>query len=187
MHSKLLTSRDAIVTNAAAVHYHTHKGNFSKVVEFITEKSALTNATFFWLEPTPSEWPTSNGIYQSGIATHNPGSSFCPCQVLTDSQLLGNESNFTCENAINVYTNLRANDPNNILKVPNTWRTDLVRDAIKKSNNTKINLVPIYWQLVSKDGGSYRRDGDCSHKDLYSTIAMLFQLARAAIGLQTDK
>lgn len=71
------------------------------------------------------------------------------------------------------------------LNALNSWRTSVVRNSLKNSaNNIHLNLIPIYWQLTSRRGGSSKQDGDCTHKDLYSTAAMLFQWTRAIIELE---
>jgi hypothetical protein len=58
----------------------------------------LTNATFFWLEPTPQEWATVNGMYVWGIerAKAKAKAKVCNCSFLTDAQLMGTEDKFTC-------------------------------------------------------------------------------------------
>jgi hypothetical protein len=180
-----LTSHDAILTNAAAVHYHTNWGaNFSKIVEHIESTVLFANATFFWMEPAPEEWPTANGIH--GIHNGIPKEiESCQCTHLTDAQLMGVENNFTCKAAKDWYreTLLKRNQSKDNYPLPNFWRTNVIRKALERSNRN-IHLVPIYWQLVSREGGAFKRDGDCTHKDLLSTVMMLFQWTRAIMGLQ---
>jgi hypothetical protein len=174
---KSLTARDAIFTNAAAVHYHLHMGtNFSKVVNHIIEQSHLTNATMFLMEQAPEEWATTNGNYVRTVKS-------CQCNHLTDDQLVGIESNFTCKEGRDLLLKqYRSNDYSTPL-VPNFWRIDIMRKALERSNHN-LHLIPIYWQLLSRDGGSFKHDGDCTHKDLLSTITMIFQWTRVIIGLQ---
>lgn len=174
---RTLSSSDALVTNAAAVHYDPDHGtNFSEIADFIAAQSLLTNATFFWFEPTPQEWATVNGMYTRGI--DRPTAEVCNCAVLTDAQLMGTEDTFLCIRAQAVYKAMRGNASKVPKSVPNSWRTDVVRSAVEKVNHNKIHLVPIYWQLVSREGGSSLRDGDCTHKDIYSIINMIYQWAR---------
>lgn len=166
-----LSSRDAIVTNGAAAHYHPDHGrNFSTVVDFIIEKSKITNATMYYFEPTHQEWPTSNGIYRENLGS-------CPCYPLTDAQLMGMETNYTCDAATRLYGNI------SISKVPSFWQVDVVKHLLVEKSSINIHLVPIYWQLVSRDGGSSKHDGDCTHKDVYATITMIYQLTRAIMDV----
>jgi hypothetical protein len=177
-----LTFRDAVLTNAAAVHYHTNWGaNFSEIVDHIKSMAHLTNATFFWMEPAPEEWPTANGIH--GINNGIPKQiESCQCTRLTDAQVMGVESNFTCEAAKDWYIKTQSKDKD---PLPNFWRTNIIRKAFETSNHT-IHLVPTYWQLVSREGGAFKRDGDCTHKDLLSTVTMLFQWTRTIMGLRSN-
>ena len=103
----------------------------------------------------------------------------CRCHALTNAQLIGNETNFTCTEAIELY---RAHNAWQMPNAPNSWRTNVVRNTLKNSASN-IHLVPMYCQLTGRRGGSSRRDGDCTHKDLYSTVMMLFQWTRAIIDL----
>ena len=200
---RTLNSRDAIVTNGAAVHNNADAGSkFEKDVDFIVEHSKMTNATTFFFEPTPTEWPTSNGMYLYDLFEK------CKCQSLTEAQLLGVENNYTSDKVISFKEHRIVPDsffnrtyPNSDLFlrgkeinsddcipncVPNFWHTDVVREGINKSSGYNVHVVPIYWQLVSRPGGSYRSHGDCTHKDLHATTTMLFQWTRTILGLEQD-
>jgi hypothetical protein len=195
---KTLTSRDAIVTNGAAVHNHEDTSKFDQDVHFINEQSKMTNATVFFLEPTPQEWPTSNGMFIMGMQGR------CNCYSLTQAQLHGIGNNYTCgvpeqskrEPDFDLFNRIYPNlnpisyvgiGPNECIPncVPNYWRSDVVRRGIDKSARN-VHLVPIYWQLVSRLGGSAKGDGDCTHRDLIGTMTMLFQWTRTILELQKD-
>jgi hypothetical protein len=205
---RTLTSHDAIVTNGAAVHNNADAGSkFERDVDFIAKHSKMTNATTFFFEPTADEWPTSNGMYA------NPGLETCQCHPLSNAQLLGVERNYTCDDVTpGRYRRIRPDSSLNHLYpdsdlflglgglkgkgidsdycipncVPNHWRSDVVRQGINKTSAHNIHIVPIYWQLVSRFGGSFKTDGDCTHKDVYATIAILFQWTRTVLALQQD-
>ena len=202
---RTLTSHDAIVTNGAAVHNHANAGSkFERDVDFIAEHSKKTNATTFFFEPSPSEWPSSsNGMFLDDIFWRA-----CECHALTEAQLLGVDNNYTCDRIItkkerrvkpdsffnrtypgsDLFLRGTGIDSDDCIPncVPNFWRTDVVREGINKSSAHNIHIVPIYWQLVSRFGGSYKRHGDCTHKDLYANMAMLFQWTRTILGLKQD-
>ena len=66
--------------------------------------------------------------------------------------------------------------------LPNSWRTDFVRKWEKNITSDKLHIVPIYWQLASiKNGHTGRGHGDCTHRNLYATELMLFQLVRSIL------
>jgi hypothetical protein len=200
---RTLTSLDAIVTNGAAVHNHAgYASKFERDVHLIAEQSKMTNATLFFFEPTPEEWPTSNGMFI-------PGRWMCKCYPLTEAQLLGIENNYTCgvlnknsrrEPDFDFFNRMYHPDTDTFFGgtngtdsddcipncAPNYWRTDVVRRGINETLYNNIHIVPIYWQLVSRSGGSSKDDGDCTHRDMYATVAMLFQWTRTIVGLQQD-
>ena len=64
---QILGPNDAILINAAA-HYRPQNGhNLEKALTFIAEQSMSANATVFYMEPTPEDWPTTNSHWARGL------------------------------------------------------------------------------------------------------------------------
>lgn len=155
------TSNDAIVINAGAHYNHNRMNLMGKALRFIAQKSSKTDASVFFVEPTPEEWKTSNGMY---------GGKHNGCVKLTKEQLLGQEA-----------------QPDKKTKrrklPPATWRTDLARSIFANSqkNNHKVNFVPTFWQLIASNQTSHCHEGDCTHKSLSAVYLMNLQLMRAVM------
>jgi hypothetical protein len=67
-----LNGTGAIVLDAST-HYDTHHfAEMETAVTFVRDKSLVTNASIFYMESTPEEWPTNNGMLQ-GNAIRNVG------------------------------------------------------------------------------------------------------------------
>jgi hypothetical protein len=61
-----LNGKDAIVLDAAN-HYDAHHfPELKRALTFICDKSLITNASLFYMESNPEEWPTSNGLFVKG-------------------------------------------------------------------------------------------------------------------------
>ena len=199
-----LTSKDTILTTGASAHYTPAQGTeMERALEFMASQSKVANASMFLIEPTPEEWPTSNGFYTPSCMWR------CQCEALTDEHILGHGQVIELPDPEKdkeygmgggkpdrdffqrLYPNI---DPlsyayNNKTCVPNclpgTWRLDLVRQFFSNatSDENDIHLVPIYWQLLSSPEGSTSREkGDCTHRNFYATELMLFQWIRTILG-----
>lgn len=195
---RTLTSKDIIFTTGASSHYAAGQASqFEKALEFISSQSKLANATIYLLEPTPEEWPTTNGMWTKSCIFR------CGCKALTEERLLGHGKFITKDIAKDkqytdtvgkpeteffhrLYPNMNTSKlaggdciPNCL---PNSWRTDFVRKWEKNITSDKLHIVPIYWQLASiKNGHTGRGHGDCTHRNLYATELMLFQLVRSIL------
>jgi hypothetical protein len=78
-----LNGKGAIVLDAST-HYDTHHfAEMERAVTFIRDKSLVTNASIFYMESTPEEWPTSNGIFVKGCMW------FCRCEALGADRIMG--------------------------------------------------------------------------------------------------
>eukprot|EP00546_Thalassionema_frauenfeldii_P016504 CAMPEP_0178898674 /NCGR_PEP_ID=MMETSP0786-20121207/2473_1 /TAXON_ID=186022 /ORGANISM="Thalassionema frauenfeldii, Strain CCMP 1798" /LENGTH=235 /DNA_ID=CAMNT_0020569441 /DNA_START=136 /DNA_END=840 /DNA_ORIENTATION=- len=56
-----LTSNDMILVLNSAHYSERNAARLDKSIRFIAKQSIRTNASVFFMEPTPEEWPTSNG------------------------------------------------------------------------------------------------------------------------------
>lgn len=153
------TMNDAIILDGGAHYDHTRMHLMENALKYIAQQSLETNATVYYIEPTPEEWNTSNGMY--GRIKGNG------CVKLTKEQLLGQEENTKGGSKL----------------PPATWRSDLARliFANAKNNNHKVNFVPTFWQLVATNQTSNRHEADCTHKSLSAVYLMNLQLMRAVM------
>jgi len=195
-----LTSNDAILTNAAAVHYKSPKGSeFRKAAEFILKQSLLTDATMFFIEPTPEEWPSSNGFYSKEISKSEKNA----CKRLSDDRLLGRGSlptgDWKSSNPdLDFFEWLYPNKPwvenakrNQCVPdcMPSTWRVDFMRHILNEMPH-KIQFIPVYWQMVSRKSHSGRSErGDCTHRSFDATVLIHYQWIRSILSsdMQLDK
>lgn len=202
---RTLTSKDIILTTGAAVHYEARAGTeFEKALDFISTQSILANASIYLIEPTPEEWPTTNGMFTTSCMW------FCECEQLTNKRLIGRgqftqpPENTTYDEEysmvrgkpeVDFFKRLYPNMDSSWLAIntekcipncmPNTWRIDLLRKYFVENTTNKndVHLVPIYWQLVSiPEGNTGRGKGDCTHRNLYGTELILFQWIRTILG-----
>jgi hypothetical protein len=150
------------------------------------------------MEPTPEEWPTSNGIYYPQCEDK------CQCEALDSSKLIG-RGNFTIP-LLNSTLKLPT-PPTNISLLntiyadqayaidtdicypdclPATWRVDMLRAILqKKVPDNNVILVPTFWQLVAKGSPTSKgtkqtgtNHGDCTHRTMEALIVMNEQLVR---------
>ena len=182
-------------------------------LQFISSQAKLSMAPIYFIEPTPEEWPTTNGMYTPSCVND---SEDCICETLTDERIMGRGENTApppllrakkdaefkrqlevdffqrlyphMDPSLLDYTNIASNSctPNCL---PNTWRLDLVRQTFLQNttynNSNDVNVIPLYWQLVSNPEGSTGRGaGDCTHRNLYGTEMMIFQWIRTILQLQ---
>ena len=59
---KYATNQDAIIMNAGAHYDHTRMESMENALRFIANQSLRTDASMFFIEPTPETWKTSNGM-----------------------------------------------------------------------------------------------------------------------------
>ena len=195
---RTLTSKDIILTTGASAHYAPSKASqYDKALDFIASQSMLSNASIYLYE---EEWPTSNGM-------HTPSCTWrCGCETLSEERMTGHAkfissgkagpSGLTDENymmkdgkpdedffqrlypSMNMTELAHRNCTPNCL--PNSWRTDVVRKWENESG--MVHIVPIYWQLASiPNGNTGRRQGDCTHRNLYGTQLMISQWIRTIL------
>ena len=197
-----LTSSDAILVNGAARFDGSAGSHFDGAITFIAEQSTLANATMFYLEPHPEEWPTINGMYTKSCIFR------CTCEKLNNDRLVG-RGVFTQpgkDESVDQKYILKDGKPDflffqrlypdlawdiNTTKdedvcipncLPSTWRKDFINlHLLGKQIHHNLNIIPVFWQLVSKETPSGRGWGDCTHKDLYATLLMAFQWTRTII------
>ena len=214
--------KDIIVMNGASAHYNAEYGSrFQKALQFISSQAKLSKAPIYFIEPTPEEWPTTNGMYTPTCPRRD-----CICEALTDERMMGHgeftwppppgdtkgapqswwimkDAKFARRLEVDFfqrryphmdpslldYTNIASNGCT-LNCLPNTWRLDMVRQAFLQNtthtnNNNDVNVIPLYWQLVSNPEGSTGRGaGDCTHRNLYGTEVMIFQWIRTILQLQ---
>ena len=193
---KTLTSKDIILTTGASAHYTPSKApEYEKALEFIASQSKLSNASIYLFEPTPEDWPTSNGQYTPSCMWQ------CECGTLSeermkgrvkfitrdkenDEQYMSNDGKPEAEFFQKLYPNMNMTELTNRNCIPNclpnSWRTEVVRKW--ENNSGKVHLIPIYWQLASiPNGNTGRKRGDCTHRNLYGTELMISQWIRTIL------
>mmetsp|Transcript_40669 Transcript_40669/g.86615 ORF Transcript_40669/g.86615 Transcript_40669/m.86615 type:complete len:397 (-) Transcript_40669:183-1373(-) len=112
---RVATENDAIILNAGA-HYNDQRVNLmEKALRFIAQQSLKTNATIYYIEPTPEEWKTSNGMYRRG--THQG------CSTLTKDQLIDGSppASWRSDLARSIFANSESND-HMVNFVPTFWQ-----------------------------------------------------------------
>ena len=77
------TQQDAIVVDASRHFPSSRFQLYDKILSHLKEQSTKTKASFYYMEPTPEEWPTSNGLYFGGCYLT------CECHALDDAKLKG--------------------------------------------------------------------------------------------------
>jgi hypothetical protein len=83
MAANTLGSNDAIILTAAA-HYDSSRVHlYQRAVTHIATMSIQSNASVFYMEPTPEEWPTGNGMWVPNCQWA------CQCEALNPSRLIG--------------------------------------------------------------------------------------------------
>ncbi|KAL7540504.1 hypothetical protein ACHAWF_006699 [Thalassiosira exigua] len=195
---RTLTPNDAILVNVAFHVLPSKPSGIERAMTFMAEQSLVANATVFYLEPHPEEWPTSNGMFTKSCPSR------CDCERLSDARLSGRgefarPANGTVDQKYatstgkpdapffrRLYPDDRTweNDTEGCVPncLPATWRVDFVRTHLARVRH-RIRVVPIFWQLASReDGHSGRGRGDCTHKNLYATMLMIFQWIRTIVG-----
>lgn len=189
-----LTSKDIILTTGASSHYAASQASqYEKALEFISSQSKLSNAPIYLLEPTPEEWPTSNGMYTQSCIFR------CGCETLSEKRMTGHGKFTTRDEAKDKQYTMKLGKPEteffkrlypNMTELaygncipnclPNSWRTDIVRKW--ENDSGKVHLIPIYWQLASiQNGNTGRGHGDCTHRNLYATELMVSQWVRTIL------
>jgi len=200
------SAADAIVTDASR---HFHSGDvhlFHSILKYMQDSATARPASFYYMEPTPEEYPTSNGIY-SGPCWEN-----CTCQVHNDLTLKGRATpidNYRkhgeklgapkFEDFIQLYpdqnwTHSFTTDVNDTDMsclpdcVPADWRVRLVRSKMLGNSSqhmpptTTFQLVPTFWQLVGRNHHSSASvHQDCTHRSLDAIMMMNEQLVRSMI------
>jgi hypothetical protein len=152
-----LNEKGAIVLDAAN-HYDTHHfPEMRRAVTFIRDKSLITNASIFYMESNPEEWPTSNGMCVDGCMW------LCQCEALGADRIMGRGSLSDPQvNLTKTVELLRSGDPpikffdklfpdlafanNTELCIPDcapaTWRSDLARLILNETRN-RVRMVPV--------------------------------------------
>ena len=133
--------------------------------------SAPPALVILWMETTDQQWPTDNGDF------HKNCMWFATCAPVTPAREIGmGNSSDVCRHG-----------PNNKLRdkvgvcLPNclaaNWRNMLTNPVFEGS---RVQVVPVWQQLVSHGYPHMRKNGDCAHKSLDVLIMMNQQLLRAA-------
>ena len=196
-----LTGKGAIVLDAS-VHYESREfAEMERAVTFIRDKSMVANASILYMESTPEEWPTSNGLYTKQCMWQ------CRCEALGADRIMGRGShsdpkvNLTKtveilsygDPPIKVFGKLFpdlafANNTESCIPdcVPATWRSDLARSILNERPN-RVHMVPVWYQFVGKQSQSGRRPGDCTHKSLDAVLMMNQQLVRSMLQSQSKR
>lgn len=184
--------KDAIVMDASR-HYNQEAASlYYQSLNFIAQASP--RAQIYYMEPTPMEWPTSNGFYVSSCKGMK-----CSCEALGKERLIGKgtiakaavESAMRQHNGsipdlpipeilARIYPDLKPVNQRLCLPscVPATWRVDLARTAFR--NSTKVTLVPTFFQLISQENPmTLTRVDDCTHRSFAGIVLMNQQLLRS--------
>ena len=202
---KTLGSNDAIILTASSHYDSTLVHLYEKAVTHIATMSTQSNASIFYMEPTPQEWPTGNGMFVYGCYRK------CQCENLNPARLIGrgeytdrtvpfdptNKQNVPIIPILNrVYPDLAfANNTKDCYPscLPATWRTDVGRVILADiiPNNT-VSMVPVFWQLLAKGeptsrGFNQANVGDCTHRTTEAVIVMNEQLIRTMIKRQQEQ
>ena len=155
-----------------------------KALRFIAEQSTKTKAAVFYMEPTPEEWNSSNGMFHGDRRGYS-------CHVLTQDQLFGHGNkpgsslDQLPERSARVSNKLypKLTISNTTQSLPAYWRSDLTRSVFLDSTNHDVKFVPIFWQLVLSNETSNCNRFDCTHKSLSASIFMNLQLLRAMMWI----
>ena len=175
------TEHDAIILDGGAHYNHERMDLMEKALRFIAEQSTKTKAAVFYMEPTPEEWKSSNGMFHG----NNRGAT---CHVLTQDKLVGHSNkkpgwslNQLSERSAHVINKLYPNltISNTTQSLPAYWRSDLARSVFLDSTDHNVKFVPTFWQLVLSNETSNCNGSDCTHKSLSASIFMNLQLLRA--------
>ena len=194
---------DAIVMDSSR-HYASHLATlYEEALNHTLSQARQAQATIYYMEPTPEEWPTSNGLYTEACVF------VCTCRHVGKEQLDGQaipidpRVDFTRNDTkgklpvpsfaffeklygakAHAFTTNVSKDDQSCFPdcVPATWRVDLVRFMLQTKNATpqQIQLVPIYWQLVGMNHPSAKGlVGDCTHRSMDAVVFMNEQLLRS--------
>jgi hypothetical protein len=188
-----LTARDAIVVNGSSHYDSTRATLMERALIHIGRSSLSANASVYYMEPALEEWPTSNGIYQAGCY------GVCKCQAVDANRVAGHGNYSTkVHNRYfhrlpvpstdffgKLYSDLSfAENTTNCIPdcLPATWRVDLSR-SILLNNNSKVEVVPNWWQSYDKSGSLSHLEGqkDCTHKSSEAVMMMNQQLVRSMV------
>jgi hypothetical protein len=187
-----LTEKDSIILDASA-HYNSEVAlKLERALNCIGNRSQDSNASIFYMEPTPDEWPTSNGHFTMGCMW------FCTCESLDAARMMGRGSlhsdpNVGAEKLISHlevpidffgkrYPDLAfANNTESCVPdcLPATWRMELARSIFETTNN-RVHMVPLWYQLVGRLT-AMTHVGDCTHKSLEAVLMMNHQLLRSMV------
>lgn len=190
-----LTKNDAIILDGSYHYDSTRLALMERAMTFIKQKSYIANASMFYIEASPEEWPTSNGLYAQGCYKK------CTCQALNPDQIIGqwnhshvqhisrkDDDRLPLPNIESFEKYLGKIDyPENSTEkcfpdcLPASWKSTVTRNILADAN---INIVPVFWQLVDKGTPTNARFGDCTHKSQEGITMMNQQLIRTMIGSQ---
>lgn len=193
---KYATNEDAIVVSAGAHYNHRRMDLMEKALRHVEKESRRTEASIFFIEPTPENWKTSNGMYGGWPRGFKYEDG---CHQLSKARINGTD------NTEGVHKNQPLSELNNssmkvyeriypeIMQVMNnselsevaakaSWRCDLARSIFGGENSisgkVKVKLIPIFWQLALSDISSNVHEGDCTHRSLTAIVNVNIQMMR---------
>jgi hypothetical protein len=205
----VLTEKDSIILDASAHYQSEAVRNLTRALHYIGNQSLYAKASIFYMEPTPEEWPTSNGQFTKGCWM------YCTCETLNADRLLGRgrldsdphgpSTSFMTHNQVPtdffgklypdlVFTNNNNNNSNSTESLcvpdclPATWRIELARSIFATTtieNNHRVPMVPLWHQLVGRLSAIWPV-GDCTHKSLEAVWMMNHQLLRSMLLVQRN-
>ena len=138
---------------------------------------------FYWIQATPQEWPTSNGIYVDGVVPHFCANQDkgCQCRRMTKDILQGRgrlmsnydysrahimvkEEDFASIYPAATLTTIMNATPANCVPncLPASWRNDVIRPLLVGTGRN-IKIVPIFDMLVQRNMLNHVNDYDCTH------------------------
>jgi hypothetical protein len=193
------SERDAIVIDASR-HYDVSTAQYLyEATHFVA--TAIARAPIYYMEPTPSEFPTSNGFFPEACKDIT-----CNCERLDDARLDGKgtlpialieaaiqqnngsipSSQYISPVLYDLYPALLTNEldllnPKLCMPscVPATWRSDLARMVLLDAA-PQVTIVSTFWQLASQDiPTTILPAWDCTHRNFAGVLLMNEQLIRA--------
>jgi GDSL/SGNH-like Acyl-Esterase family found in Pmr5 and Cas1p len=189
-----LTEMDSIILDASAHYQSDNVLKLERALHFIGNQSLASKASVYYMEPTPEEWPTSNGQFSRGCMWS------CTCQTLDAARIVGRGSlhsdpnvfaeNLTTHNKVptdffvKLYPDLAFNNTEESSAcvpdcLPATWRLEFTRSIFEKTKN-RVHVVPLWYQLVDRPSWM-TLVGDCTHKSLEAVLLMNEQLIRSMV------
>ena len=184
-----------------------------RAMKYVKNMAPQSNATLYYMEASPEEWPTSNGIFADDLYKKSK------CQALNADQL---EGHYQFPPNSNIVTPGHEKFKNNTMPppefwsqylpwhqvntsfsywqqssprvcypdcLPATWRSRLAQTILLGDHHpaSNIHMVPIFWQMVDKQSLNNAFEGDCTHKSQEAIVMMNQQLIRTMVAATSSR